>query len=256
MSTWDAAQYKKFERERTLPSRDLAHAIPLDAAERILDVGCGVGNSTAVVQSRFPMAKVVGADNSEAMLASARANHPDLTFIPFDASSGWGELPGGYDVIFSNACIQWVPDHPTLLRNMMNALRPGGVLAVQVPMQQEEPIHRIIEGLVRSDKWAAKIGTPRVFHTLSQSKYIDLLAEYSSDFTCWQTTYCHRLPNHQAIMEWYKGTGLRPYLAVLDAQDAAAFEAEVFAQVQSAYPPQQNGEVIFRFPRFFFTAVK
>lgn len=256
MSAWDAAQYKKFERERTLPSRDLAHAIPLEQASRIIDIGCGVGNSTAVVQARFPMASVIGADNSEAMLTSAREHHPDLTFLHFDAVQDWERLTPDYDVVFSNACIQWVPDHPVLLRRMMNILRPGGVLAVQIPMQFEEPIHQIIQRTVQRAKWSCKFDHPRVFYTLTQGEYFDLLAELSQDFTIWQTTYCHRLPSHQAIMEWYKGTGLRPYLSVLNENDAADFEAEILAQVQEAYPVQQNGEVIFRFPRFFFTAIK
>lgn len=256
MAEWDARQYSKFEQERTLPARDLCAAIPLNTAERIIDVGCGIGNSTAVLKARYPDAHITGADMSESMLAAARRDHPELEFIRFDAAKDFPRLEGGYDVVFSNACIQWIPDHPRLLRNMMGILRPGGVLAVQTPMIDDEPIHRIIVELAGSERWRAHFPQQHVFHNLAQSQYFDELAAISSDFSIWQTTYCHRMPSHQHIMEWYKGTGLRPYLSVLNAADAAAFEAEVLEGVTKAYPVQRSGEIIFRFPRFFFTAVK
>lgn len=256
MAEWDARQYSKFEQERTLPARDLCAAIPLNRAERIIDVGCGIGNSTAVLKARYPDAHVTGADMSESMLAAARRDHPELEFIHFDAAKDFPRLDGGYDVVFSNACIQWIPDHPGLLRNMMGILKPGGVLAVQTPMIDDEPIHRIIVELAGSGRWRAHFPQQRIFHNLTQGQYFDELAAISSDFSIWQTTYCHRMPSHQHIMEWYKGTGLRPYLSVLNTPDAAAFEAEVLAGVTKAYPVQRSGEIIFRFPRFFFTAVK
>lgn len=256
MAEWDARQYSKFEQERTLPARDLCAAIPLNRAERIIDVGCGIGNSTAVLKARYPDAHVAGADMSESMLAAARRDHPELEFIRFDATKDFSRLEGGYDVVFSNACIQWIPDHPGLLRNMMGILKPGGVLAVQTPMIDDEPIHRIIVELAGSERWRAHFPQQRIFHNLTQGQYFDELAAISSDFSIWQTTYCHRMPSHQHIMEWYKGTGLRPYLSVLNTPDAAAFEAEVLAGVTKAYPVQRSGEIIFRFPRFFFTAVK
>lgn len=257
MMNWDAHQYQRYERERTLPARDLAHAIPLKSARRIIDVGCGIGNSTSVLHERFPDAKIIGADSSPAMLEAARQAHPDLTFIPFDAAEDFCKLEGSFDVVFSNACIQWIPDHDRLLTEMMGVLRPGGVLAVQIPMNHDEPIHQIITSLAGSDRWRGRFqGIPRVFHTLTQSEYYDILAELASDFSLWQTTYCHRMPSHLSIMEWYKGTGLRPYLAALPPQAAAEFEADVYREVKAAYPVQRCGEIIFRFPRFFFTATK
>lgn len=256
MVNWDARQYAKFEHQRTLPAKDLAHAIPLETAARVFDVGCGIGNSTAVLQARFPQAQIVGGDVSDSMLADARAHHPALTFIHFDAAQDFGRLDPGLDVVFSNACIQWIPDHPLLLERMMRVLRPGGVLAVQIPMNHDEPIHRIIEELAASTKWRSHLDTPRVFHTLSQGEYFDILSRLATDFSIWQTTYCHRMPSHTAIMEWYKATGLRPYLAALPPALAGQFEADVLREVQRAYPLQANGEIIFRFPRFFFTAIK
>ena len=256
MAEWDAHLYSKFERERTLPARDLCAAIALERAERIIDIGCGIGNSTAVLKARYPDARVTGADLSESMLAAARQSHPELDFIRFDASKDFGRLESGYDIVFSNACIQWIPDHPVLLRNMLGALKAGGVLAVQTPMIDDEPIHRIITEIAASARWRARFPQQQTFHNLTQEQYFDELAAISSDFSVWQTTYCHRMPSHRHILDWYKSTGLRPYLSLLNAADAAAFEAEVLAGVTAAYPIQANGEIIFRFPRFFFTAVK
>lgn len=256
MHVWDPALYSRFERERTLPATDLCRAIPLKAPARILDVGCGIGNSTAVLQERYPSSHIVGADLSEEMLDTARRCHPELEFIRFDAAKDLAAQATQWDVIFSNACIQWVPDHPKLLREMMGALQPGGVLAVQIPMNQQEPIHRIIEELAASAKWRNHFTLPRVFHTLTQEQYFDVLAPLSSELSLWQTTYLHRMPSHESIMAWYRGTGLRPWLAQLSAEDAAAFEAEVLQEVTKAYPRQANGEILFRFPRFFFVATR
>ena len=123
-------------------------------------------------------------------------------------------------------------------------------------MNYKEPIHMIIAELSSSLKWKNKFDNPRIFYNLTQSEYFDLLAEVSSDFSVWETIYCHRMPSHESIMEWYKGTGLRPYLEALSENDAREFEKDVFNEVVNAYPIQANGEIIFRFPRFFFTAVK
>lgn len=256
MPEWNAEQYLKFVKERTQPAMDLANKIPLERPQAGLDIGCGPGNSTRVLANRFPNARVLGVDNSPHMIDKAKREHADLDFRLFDASQDFDTLGQGFDVVFSNACIQWIPDHPTLLRRMMGVLREGGVLAVQVPMNFKEPIHQIIEGLVASQKWKDKFSTPRIFYTLTPEAYFDLLAEMSADFSLWETIYCHRMPSHESIVEWYKGTGLRPYLSALSARDAAEFEKEVYNEVVKAYPKQANGEILFRFPRFFFTAVK
>ena len=129
-------------------------------------------------------------------------------------------------------------------------------MAVQTPMNYEEPIHRIIATLAESGQWKEKIGNPRIFYNLTPGGYFDLLSDISSDFTLWNTTYFHRMPSHESIMEWYKGTGLRPYLNALEGQDREDFERQVFHEVSKAYPKQKNGEIIFRFPRLFFMAVK
>lgn len=254
MSDWDPQKYLKFKKERTQPSRDLAARLSGSPA-KALDVGCGPGNSTQVVAERFPGAKVVGIDFSPNMVETARKEHPALEFFQCDVSKPMDHLPHDFDLVFSNACLQWVPDHPTLLPRLMELLKPGGVLAVQVPVNFKEPIHQIIQQTVALAQWRDRIPYHREFYTLTQSEYFDLLSEISSDFTMWETTYLHRMPSHQAIMEWYSSTGLKPYLdAAVDEEARQAFYDEVFRQVQEAYPIQKNGEIIFRFPRLFFIA--
>lgn len=255
MAAWDAGQYLKFEAERTQPARDLANRVELDGAcRKALDIGCGPGNSTRVVQERFPQAKIQGIDQSPEMIRAAGEAHPSLSFAVFDITQELSPLGGGYDLVFSNACLQWVPGHGTLLPRLIGLLRPGGVLAAQIPNNAEEPIHRIVEGVSAKAAWRAHFPEQRIFHQLKPEQYFDLLSASAVDFTMWETIYYHRLPSHQAILEWYRGTGLRPYLSCLTEEQQRLFEREVLEGIERAYPVRQNGEVIFRFPRLFFTA--
>ena len=256
MIQWDSSQYLKFKSQRTQPAIDLAGRIGLDDPADILDLGCGPGHSTEILASRYPNAHILGIDNSPDMIKAAKAAYPSGEFRLCDASRELSSLGRTFDVVFSNACLQWIPDHPALLRNMMALLKPGGVLAVQVPMNQQEPIHKIINDLVTSPRWKDRFPSLRVFYTLSQGEYYDLLATLGTRFDLWQTTYFHQMPRHEAIMEWYRGTGLRPYLEMLAPADKTRFEQDVLAEVVRAYPLQANGDILFRFPRFFFTAVK
>lgn len=257
MSDWNPQQYLKFKKDRTQPAIDLAARLEYESPAKALDVGCGPGNSTAVLKARFPGAHVIGADYSENMVETAKRDNPELEFIRCDISADIDGLPHDFDIVFSNACLQWVPDHPSLLPRLMELLKPGGLLAVQIPMNYQEPIHRIIESTVSQSPWMDLIPYMRLFYTLSQEQYFDILSEISTDFTLWQTTYLHRMPSHQAIMDWYSSTGLRPYLdAAVNEEARDGFYQEVFRQVQEAYPVQENGEIIFRFPRFFFIAHK
>lgn len=257
MSDWNAQQYLKFKKERTQPALDLAARLELLelCPAKALDVGCGPGNSTQVLADRFPVAEITGVDSSANMVGTARREHPELEFLQCDISRELDSLPGDYDLVFSNACLQWVPDHPSLLPGLLGLLKPGGLLAVQIPVNFKEPIHQIIQRTVELPQWRDRVPYHRSFYTLNAAEYFDLLAKYAEDFTMWETVYMHRMPSHQAIMDWYSSTGLRPYLdAAVDAEAREAFYEEVFRQVKEEYPVQENGEVIFRFPRLFFIA--
>lgn len=256
MGEWNSTQYLKFEKERTQPSVDLASRIDLNHPKSVLDIGCGPGNSSGVLKKRFPNARVLGIDISANMLERARRDYPEIQFQQVDISREKWPLAGDFDVVFSNACLQWVPNHPRLLVKMMNLLKDGGRMAVQIPINFEEPIHRIIKEIATHDRWRDKISRPRIFYTLTAEEYYDILAEISSDFSMWVTTYCHRMKSHNSIIEWYKGTGLKPYLEVLSEEDGVLFINEVANEVKKQYRTQKNGEIIFRFPRLFFVAAK
>jgi len=252
MSSWDAAQYLKFGAQRTQPSRDLAARIPLEQPRKIIDIGCGPGNSTEVLRQRFPQADILGVDSSPEMIRAVAQAHPEMRFQLCDAGTELGTLDRDFDVVFSNACIQWIPNHPKLLREMMQLLRPGGILAVQIPINQKEPIHQIIQALAAGEKWKAHFPSPRIFYQLTVSEYYDLLGEITDSFELWETVYMHAMLSHDAIMEWYRGTGLRPYLAALTPELQQEVEKDVLDGVKQAYPVQKDGSVIFPFPRLFF----
>lgn len=256
MSDWNSALYLKFRAERTQPAIDLAKRIDINNPKRIIDIGCGPGNSTHVLASQFAEASVLGVDNSMDMIEAARKTYPAIDFQLCDASKDLPAIGDTFDIVFSNACIQWIPNHHHLLPHMMGLLREGGTLAIQTPMNTKEPIHQIILELVASQTWAHKFSSPRIFYNLSPGEYFDLLSDISSDFTIWETTYFHRMSSHQSILEWYRGTGLRPYLNALSERDRAVFEKDVLDEVVKAYPIQKNGEIIFRFPRLFLLATK
>ena len=247
---WNAELYLRFERERTQPSRDLAARLCGRNAKTILDVGCGPANSTAVLRSLFPKAALTGIDTSPAMIEKAKANLPDAEFI----LKGANEIEKKYDVIFSNACLQWIPDHAALIPFLMEHLNEGGILAVQVPENAEEPLFRIIDEVAKSGRWQfpdSVFGENRV---LSVREYFDILSGCAPSFDIWETVYCHALPDHASLLDWVKSTRLRPYLSALTESEGDAFTAEILERAKSAYRPTESGKVLLRFKRLFFTA--
>lgn len=255
MSSWNPLQYEKFLKDRTRPSHDLAQRLQGIEVKKALDLGCGPGNSTKVVSEMFPHAVVQGADISEEMLARARMNCPGIAFFRLDASGDLHEAKQTYDLVFSNACLQWIPNHRQLLPKLMTLLNPGGILAVQIPIQRVHPVHILLHSLVQTEKWCKKL-TPRPYNNLLPEEYYDLLSEVSADFELWETVYYHRMPDHESILEWYKGAGMRPYLEQLGEEDAAEFTRDFLCALKEQYPIRKNGEILFRFPRFFFIAKK
>lgn len=255
MFGWNANQYQKFEAQRTLPAMDLARAIPLSMVKSCLDVGCGIGNSTAVLQQQFPEAQILGVDSSENMLQTAKNEHPQVEYQLLDSGTELPRLNRTFDVVFSNACIQWIPQQNQILSDMMGLLNPGGVLAVQIPQQAKHPVQQILQQMAKSEPWREKLQA-RTFYTLSESEYYDQLSERSTDFRMWETVYFHEMPSHESILEWYRGTGLRPYLAQLQESDRPIFEQELLEQIKQTYPVQKNGTILFRFPRLFWIARK
>lgn len=252
--TWSAAQYSRFEDERTRPAVDLVAAIPLESARAAVDLGCGPGNSTAVLAARYPMASVSGIDSSADMIRAARERLPQLRFDVADVGD-W-RAAQGVDVILANASLQWLPDHQTLYPHLVAQLTRGGCLAVQTPDNLTEPPHRVAQELAASRRWSGRIGRVRHPDRHDGPWYFDLLRPLCTRVDLWRTTYYHALDNHDAVVEWFKGSALRPYLAPLDADERETFLAEYLDAITKAIPARRDGTVLLPFPRLFVVAWK
>jgi trans-aconitate 2-methyltransferase len=253
--TWSAKQYSAFENERTRPVRDLVAAIPAQGVTRAIDLGCGPGNSTEVLADRYPNALITGMDSSEDMIAAARKRLPDLEF-DVDDIEGWAPKQP-YDVILANASLQWARHHEQLYPHLVRQLAPGGNLAIQTPDNLEEPAHRMAREIAASGPWASKIGGVKHPPRHTAGFYYDLLTQHCSHVDVWRTTYFHPLDGGaQAVVEWFKGSALRPYLAELDDTDKAGFLAEYLKAMEAAYPASSDGKVLLPFPRLFIVATR
>ncbi|HSZ50424.1 MAG TPA: trans-aconitate 2-methyltransferase [Caulobacteraceae bacterium] len=254
--TWSAQQYVAFEEERTRPVRDLVSAVPGGSVRYAIDLGCGPGNSTEVLLDRFPDAAVSGLDSSPDMIEAARRRLPAVEF-EVGSVEAWDEL-GPFDVILANAVFHWVPDHVRLFPRLVAKLAPGGALAVQMPDNLEEPSHRLMRQVASEGPWAARLAAAAGERTEVQTAewYFRLLQPLCARVDVWRTTYHHLLAGPAAVVEWFKGSGLRPFLAPLDEPQRAAFLERYEAAIAAAYPPSADGTVLLPFPRLFIVAVR
>jgi trans-aconitate 2-methyltransferase len=256
VADWNANQYIKFEDQRTRPAVDLLARVPLAEAGRCVDLGCGPGNSTEVLTQRFPGAEVTGIDTSPDMLDKARRRLPGLRFEQADIASWRPEAP--IDLIFANAALQWVPDHASLLPRLVSFLAQGGCLAVQVPDNLSEPSHAHMREVAGSGPWAPRLQAAGVAREVIGS-FEDIygwLIDAGCSVDLWRTTYVHPLDGPDAIIEWLKSTGLKPFIDPLDEAERRDFLASYRERIAQAYPIQGDGMVLLRFPRLFFVAVK
>ncbi|MDR3672218.1 MAG: methyltransferase domain-containing protein [Holophaga sp.] len=255
MPVWNPGQYLKFGAERTRPAVDLCARIT-GSPERILDLGCGPGNSTAVLRERWPEAELAGLDSSPEMLAQARASHPNGTWILAGAESY--EPPAPLDLVFSNAVLQWLPDHRRLLPKIMGWVAPGGCLAVQMPAKGGTKLRAALAVVAERPRWRDLLaGAGGALNFLDASVYYDLLAPGADRVDLWETIYHHPMASHQALIEWYEGTGMRPFLERLpDDAARAAFKAEVLEACRADFPVMADGKVVMPFKRLFFVAWK
>ncbi|MGA0562131.1 trans-aconitate 2-methyltransferase [Ancylobacter sp. VNQ12] len=251
---WSPKLYLTFEDERTRPPRDLLAQVPLAQARRVVDVGCGPGNSTELLARRWPDAEVIGIDSSPSMVTQATERLPAARFEVADVAK-WAP-PAGTDLIFGNAVFQWVPDHPAVLVRLLKALPEGGVLAVQMPDNVEEPSHRLMAETAASGPWAAKLAGAARDVLPSVGAYYDLLRPHARHVDIWHSDYNHPLAGAPAIVDWFRSTALRPYLAPLDEAERAAFITDYTARIAQAYPARVDGKVLLRFPRLFILAVR
>lgn len=253
---WSAAQYLKFEDERTRPARDLLAQVPLTEATAVWDLGCGPGNSTELLVERFGVSAVRGIDSDDDMLEKARKRLPGIPFEKADLADWTPPEPA--DLFYANAVFQWLPNHLDVLVRLMDGLKPGGVLAVQMPDNLTQPSHRLMEETGAAGPWSAAFEGGRIRRAPlpSPAAYMDALGAKSSRVDVWHTAYYHPMANPEAIVEWVKATGLRPYLEAAGKEYEAGFLADYTARIASAYPPMADGRSLLKFPRFFVVAVR
>ena len=249
MPTWNPSQYLKFAAERTRPCRDLASRISVSGVRRIIDLGSGPGNSTEVLASLWPNAELTALDSSPDMVEMGRQQYPNYRWIAGDIAHWAASDVDQFDIVFSNAALHWVPDHAGVFPKLLQRVASGGALAVQIPSDVNAPAHTVMRELATS--------SVREWHAHDLPFYYELLSAHASAVDLWETTYIHILENAEGIVEWYKGTGLRPFLDAL-ATDAEKerFTFKYLEGIRKAYPPQQDGRVLLPFRRIFLIAYR
>lgn len=252
---WNPEQYLKFSQPRLRPALDLLARIDAGQPRRVVDLGCGTGNVTRLLEQRWPQAEVTGVDDSAEMLAQAAAHARTIQWEQQSISRWKPAQP--VDVIFSNAALHWLPDHEQLLPTLLEQLAPGGVLAIQMPRNFSAPSHTLIAESASMGAWKSKlepllgpspVAAPEVYYAL--------LAPLVKDIDIWETEYLHVLHGEDPVKEWVKGTWLKQFLDRLDPSERPDFEADYASRLRTAYPPQADGSTLFPFRRLFMVLRK
>lgn len=258
---WNPQTYSQFLDIRTRPARDLLSVIPTSfQPDTVYDLGCGPGNSTILLKHRWPNAKIVGLDSSDAMLEEARTAYPDITFIHGDIVHFTPDKK--VDCLFANASLQWVDDHQTLIPSLLQCINPDGIFGVQMPNNFHLPTHQVTLRILQNNaSWQPLLKKLR-YGLLTQplyniSWYYDLLTSLGMRaLQCWETTYYHEMPDYQAILNWVKGTGLRPVLSFMNIDDQTTFAEVYLKAIAEAYPLQANKKILLPFTRLFMVGHK
>jgi trans-aconitate 2-methyltransferase len=282
MTTWNPEQYLAFSSPRQRAALDLLDRVPPIEPEWIYDLGCGTGHITRVIAERWPEAQVVGIDNSPDMLDVAhshefKARREVNTAADADGSAEqrkqprpieWREAdvttwspPEPADLIYSNAALHWLPEHPQLFPRLIEQLRPGGVLALQMPLSWYAPSHRLMREVLASggpdgealgdEALRRSLAAPPV---MSAGEYYDLIAPLVERVDIWTTEYLHILEGKHPVFDWVAGTGLRPILQALEGTDRERFLFGYRDKVRAEYPQNMHGQTLYPFPRLFIVA--
>lgn len=254
MSAWEPNKYLRFGDERTRPSVDLATRVAIDAPRTVIDLGCGPGNSTQVLRQRWPAARVFGLDSSPEMIAAARRSYPEQEWTLGRIEEWSAHEP--YNVVFSNAALQWAKDHVVLIGRLFDQVASHGALAIQIPSGAYAPVRRFIHEIADDAAWSHRMDDARTALTMEEPHvYYDILAPRAASVDLWETEYYHVLESPAAIVEWISSTGLRPFLNALDTdEEKKRFVAILTQRVTEAYTPRSDGRVLFPFRRTFIIA--
>ncbi len=252
ISRWDPKTYLAFADERTRAAAELLARVPIESPKRVIDLGCGPGNSTALLADRWPDAHLEGLDSSPEMIDQARESGVPAEWSVADIADWTATAP--YDVIYSNATFQWVGDQASLLPRLMQYVRPSGALAFQVPVNFDMPSHALMRQVAREGPWAEKLSGVRNIVLMSAEQCFDILEPYAASLDIWDTNYLQVLDGLDAVYRWVSGTGLRPFVQALEGAEREAFIQAYKARLNLAYPVRESGKTLFPFRRLFVAA--
>lgn len=254
MAGWDPSEYLRFGDDRTRPAFELASRIAVDSPAAVVDLGCGPGNSTSVLTQRWPQARVLGLDSSTEMIAAASAAYPHADWQVSDIAQWSPDVP--FDVVFSNAALQWLPGHGRLVERLFAFVAPGGALAFQIPSATYAEVRSLIHEIAREEPWALRMEGPLGALTMEPPGfYYDHLAPQARSVDLWETEYVHVMDSPSTIVDWIASTGLRPFLDALGTEgERDEFVASLRRRVARSYPVQRDGRVLFPFRRMFVIA--
>jgi trans-aconitate 2-methyltransferase len=228
--------------------------VRLASPKRVIDLGCGPGNSTALLTARWPDAQIEGLESSPEMLAKAKASDARVTWTLGEVEYWSPTTP--YDLVFSNATLHWIPDHRALLPRLMSHVADGGALAFQVPRNFDAPSHVLMREVANAGPWATKLANARQVNVLSPDAYFDILAPLARSIDVWETTYLHVLEGDDPVLTWVSGTGLRPFVQPLEPEEREQFLMEYRARLRKAYPRRADGKTLLPFQRLFVVATR
>lgn len=249
---WDSNLYLKFANERKQPCTDLLMRLTGEF-NKILDLGCGPGNSTENLFQKFSSSTIIGFDSDDNMLKKAKSDYPNFKFVKGYVPYDFDKLPGNFDLVFSNACIHWIKDQEKLIDEVYKILNDTGVFAVQIPLTDESHFYKILYSLIEQ-KWT-NLKVVENFHNLNQEEYYNTLSKKFKKIAMWQTDYYH-IVDRSMIIEWYKGSGLRPYLASLNEKEQKEFLNDLQKIINKEYSLLADGKIFLIMPRLFFIAEK
>ncbi|MBD2774778.1 trans-aconitate 2-methyltransferase [Iningainema sp. BLCCT55] len=256
MPTWNPNLYLQFANERTRPSLDLIARIAISNPQRIIDLGCGPGNSTEMLRQRWSKADITGLDSSPEMIAAASKAYPEAKWVLADVATWTADAT--FDIVFSNATLHWVPNHATLFAHLLEQVTPNGVLAVQMPTHFHSPVHQLMYEIADDPAWQNLMHKAK--NTLVNEKpsfYYDVLQPKASRIDIWETEYHHVMDSHESILQWISGTSLRLFLEALESSEQKhQFQEMLLAGVRGAYPRQKDDRVLFPFRRLFIIAYR
>lgn len=254
--SWNPDHYLRYGDERTRPAVDLAAHVQVESPQAVVDLGCGPGNSTAVLRRRWPAAQLVGVDNSPEMIEAARRADATVEWVLADIAA-W-EPGRRFEVVFSNAALQWVPDHASVVQRLFGWVAPGGALAFQLPSADYALVRALIHEIAADARWSERMEVPLTALTMeSPAFYYTYLAPRARLLDIWQTEYVHVMASHDAVVDWISSTGLRPFVEALEAEGARReFVRLLRERVRENYEANCDGSVLFPFRRLFVVAYR